>query len=271
MAVFISPFPAPIFISFTAYTSAFKTTVCIFRKGSTSLFWKLKVSLLLYLFPLFTFRVRFLLLSGAMLIGKLSWILKGVMVFIPVSSKSKFPSFLIDTVLWGSVPIGTLPKFTSEDVMFKIGPNTFTAPVSIVAATAVCSGDDTTNASSLTLKVPGKVLDFSFKPIITPELPLIAALASEYTNTLITPSEGLLTASACESALLANWCPLASSKTAELKIISNCSPAISSVLFSEISKSKLVAVPISLVSNTMLFWATVFCIVNTKKKEAITV
>ena len=45
--------------------------------------------------------------------------------------------------------------------------------------------------------------------------------------------------------------------------------ATSSVLFSEMSKSKLVAVLTSLLSNTIVFWAIVFCIENNKNRQTI--
>ena len=45
--------------------------------------------------------------------------------------------------------------------------------------------------------------------------------------------------------------------------------AISSVLLSEISKSKLVAVLTSLLSKTIVFWAIAFCIENIKNRQTI--
>ena len=224
----------------------------------------------MYLFVVATVVVRFLLAFGEIVIGKLSEILKGLMSLVPMSSKLVFPELLTVIVLWGAFPIGTLPKLTEVVDKFKIGPNTFKVPLFMVVDTAVWVGDEATKSAWLILKVPGKVFDFNFNVNRVPELPLIAVLVAEYMTTLTIPSEGLLTAKSwLFEALEDNTCPLVNSRTVALKIISNCMAATSSVLFSEMSKSKLVAVLTSLLSNTIVFWAIVFCIENNKNRQTI--
>jgi len=121
--------------------------------------------------------------------------LKGAIEFTPDNAKTEFPSFLIPIVLVVVAPIGTLPKLTSLEVIFSIAPNTFTLPFIIVVVTDVCVGDETTKPLEFKLKLPGKVFDFNFNVIKLPALPVIIALDAAYKTTLITPSEGLLTAS----------------------------------------------------------------------------
>ena len=78
--------------------------------------------------------------------------------------------------------------------MFKIAPNTFKDPLFMVVDTDDCVGDETTKPAWPILKVPGKVFDFNFNVNKVPESPIIAVFVTEYITTLITPSEGLLTA-----------------------------------------------------------------------------
>ena len=224
----------------------------------------------MYLFVVATVIDRFLLAFGEIVIGKLSKILKELISLVPESSKLVFPELLTVIVLWGAFPIGTLPKFIEVVDIFKIAPNTFKVPLFIVVDTDDCVGDETTKPAWFKLKLPGKVFDFNFNVNKIPELPLIAELVAEYMTTLTIPSEGLLTAKSWVfEALDDNTWPFTSSKTVALKVISNWMAAISSVLLSEISKSKLVAVLTSLLSKTIVFWAIAFCIENIKNRQTI--